>query len=320
VDAEAGDRDVRVFVAGASGAIGRPLVRRLVAAGHEVTGMTRSEDRAETIRQAGADAAVVDVYNADALRAAVEDARADVVVHELTALPDRLDFRKRDLYEPTNRVRTEGTRNLLEAARAAGSGRFVCQSIAFAYRNEDGRVKTEEDPVLEDAPGPFGSGVRALREMEAMVLGADTMEGLVLRYGFFYGPGTHYGEDGPMVADVRRRRLPVVGRGTGVFSFIHVDDAADATVAAVERGAPGVYNVTDDDPAPMREWVPVLAEAAGAKRPFRVPLWLARLVGGRQAADFASELRGASNEKAKRELGWQPAHPSWRTGFKESLS
>jgi 2-alkyl-3-oxoalkanoate reductase len=311
---------VRVFVAGASGAIGRPLVRRLVAAGHEVTGMTRSEDRAETIRQAGADAAVVDVYNADALRAAVEDARADVVVHELTALPDRLDFRKRDLYEPTNRVRTEGTRNLLDAARAAGSGRFVCQSIAFAYRNEDGRVKTEEDPVLEDAPGPFGSGVRALREMEAMVLGADTMEGLVLRYGFFYGPGTHYGEDGPMVADVRRRRLPVVGRGTGVFSFIHVDDAADATVAAVERGAPGVYNVTDDDPAPMREWVPVLAEAAGAKRPFRVPLWLARLVGGRQAADFASELRGASNEKAKRELGWQPAHPSWRTGFKESLS
>jgi nucleoside-diphosphate-sugar epimerase len=311
---------MRVFVAGASGAIGRPLIPKLVAAGHEVTGMTRSEEKADAIRQAGAEAAVVDVFDASAVRAAVEAGRAEVVVHQLTALPDRPDFRKKDLYEPTNRVRTDGTRNLLEAARAAGSRRFVCQSIAFGYRNEGGRVKTEEDPLLDDAPGPFGGGVRALHEMEAMVLGADAMEGLLLRYGFFYGPGTHYAVDGAMVADARRRRLPVVGRGTGVFSFIHVDNAADATVAAVERGAPGVYNVTDDEPAAMSEWVPVLAEAAGAKRPLRVPLWLARLVGGRQAADFASELRGASNEKAKRELGWRPAHPSWRTGFAESLS
>jgi nucleoside-diphosphate-sugar epimerase len=311
---------VRVFVAGAGGAIGRPLIPKLIAAGHEVTGTSRSESKADAIREAGADAAVLDVFDADAVRAAVETARAEVVVHELTSLPDRLEFRKRDLYEPTNRIRTEGTRNLLEAARAADSRRFVCQSIAFAYRNEGSRVKTEDDPLLDDAPGPFGSGVKALREMEAAVLGADTMEGIVLRYGFFYGPGTHYGEDGPMVADVRRRRLPVVGNGTGVFSFIHVDDAADATVAAVDRGAPGVYNITDDEPAPMSEWVPVLAEAAGARRPLRAPLWLARLVGGRQAADFASELRGASNEKAKRELAWQPAHPTWRTGFKESLT
>jgi nucleoside-diphosphate-sugar epimerase len=310
---------VRVFVAGASGAIGRPLVPKLVAAGHEVTGTTRSESRADDVRHAGANAAVVDVFDADALRAAVDEARPEVVVHELTALPERLDFRKKDVYEPTNRVRTEGTRNLLDAARGAGARRFVCQSIAFAYRNDGARIKSEEDPLLEDAPGPFGGGVRALREMEAMVLGADALEGLVLRYGFFYGPGTHYGQDGAMVADVTRRRLPVVGRGTGVFSFIHVDDAADATVAAVERGAPGVYNVTDDEPAPMSEWVPVLATAAGAKRPLRVPLWLARLVGGAQAAGFASELRGASNEKAKRELGWRPAHPSWRTGFAESL-
>ena len=311
---------MKVFVAGASGAIGRPLIPKLIAAGHEVTGVTRSEERADAIRRAGADAAVVDVFDADALRAAVEAAQAEVVVHQLTALPDRLDYRRQDLYEPTNRVRSEGTRNLLDAARAAGSRRFVCQSIAFAYRIEGARLKTEDDPLLEGAPGPFGGGVRALREMEAMVLGANGMEGLVLRYGFFYGPGTHYGKDGPMVADVRRRRLPVVGKGTGVFSFIHVDDAAEATVAAVERGSPGVYNVTDDEPAAMREWVPVLAEAAGAKRPLRVPLWLARLVGGRQVADFASELRGASNQKAKRELGWQPAHPSCRTGFRESLS
>jgi nucleoside-diphosphate-sugar epimerase len=308
-----------VFVAGASGAIGQPLVPKLVAAGHEVTGMTRSESKAEAVRQAGARAAVVDVFDADALRAAVEEARAEVIVHELTALPDRLDLRQKDVYEPTNRLRTEGTRNLLDAAAAAGARRFVAQSIAFAYRNEGSRVKDEADPLLDDAPLPFGSGVRALHQMEAMVLAANALDGLVLRYGFFYGPGTHYGHDGAIVADVRRRRLPIVGKGTGVFSFIHVDDAADATVAAVERGPAGVYNVTDDEPAAMSEWVPVLAEAAGAKRPLRVPLWLAKLLGGKQAATFSSELRGASNEKAKRELGWQPAHPSWRSGFAESL-
>jgi 2-alkyl-3-oxoalkanoate reductase len=311
---------VRVFVAGASGAIGRPLVRRLVAAGHEVTGITRSEARAEEVRAAGARAAVVDVFDADALRAAVTGARAEVLVHQLTALPERMDFRKQDLYTATNRLRTEGTRNLLEAARAAGARRFVSQSIAFAYRNDGPPVKTEDDPILEEASGPFASGVMAaLHEMESAVLGADGLDGLVLRYGFFYGPGTHYGSDGTLVADVRRRRMPIVGKGTGVFSFIHVDDAADATVAAIERGAPGIYNVTDDEPAPMSEWVPVLAEAAGAKRPLRVPVWLAKLVAGKQVGDFALELHGASNEKAKRELGWQPAHPSWRTGFAESL-
>ena len=310
---------MRVFVAGASGAIGRPLVPKLVAAGHEVTGVTRSEAKADAIRAAGARAAVVDVFHADALRAAVAGASAEVLVHELTALPDRLDFRKQDVYAPTNRLRTEATRNLLGAARAAGARRFVCQSIAFAYRPEGGRVKSEDDPLLDSAPGAFGSGVRALREMESMVLRADGMEGVVLRYGFFYGPGTYYGPDGSTTADVRRRRMPIVGRGTGMFSFVHVDDAADATVAAVERGAPGVYNVTDDEPAPMSAWLPVLAEAAGAKPPLRVPLWVARLVGGKGVSNFAGELRGASNEKAKRELGWQPAHPSWRTGFAESL-
>jgi nucleoside-diphosphate-sugar epimerase len=310
---------MRIFVAGASGAIGRSLVAKLVAAGHEVTGMTRSEARAGTIRAAGARAALLDVFDAEVLRAAMLEAAPEVVVHELTALPQRMDFRKKDLYTATNRVRTEGTRNLLAGASAAGARRFVCQSIAFAYRNDGAPVKTEDDPIIDNAPGAFASGVRALREMESAVLGAEGIDGLVLRYGFFYGPGTHYGSDGTIVADVRRRRMPIVGKGTGVFSFIHVDDAADATVAAVERGAPGVYNVTDDDPAPMSEWLPVLAEAAGAKRPLRVPAWLAKLMAGRETGDFALELRGASNEKAKRELGWQPAHPSWRTGFAESL-
>jgi nucleoside-diphosphate-sugar epimerase len=295
-------------------------VPKLVAAGHEVTGMTRSDARAERVREAGARAVVVDVFDADALRAAMSEAAPEVVVHQLTALPDRLDFRKEGVYDATNRVRGEGTRILLEAARAAGARRFVCQSIAFAYRATGGRVKTEDEPLLEGGSTGFGSGVRVLREMEELVLGDDAVEGVVLRYGFFYGPGTYYADDGSTTADVRRRRMPVVGKGTGIFSFIHVEDAADATLAAVERGAPGVYNITDDDPAPMSEWVPVFADAAGAKRPMRVPVWLAKLVAGRDAAGFALGLRGASNEKAKRELGWQPAHASWRTGFAESLS
>ena len=310
---------MRVFVAGASGAIGRPLVPKLVAAGHEVTGTTRSEERAGRIRDAGARPAVVDALDREALLAAMVEAAPEVVVHQLTALPQRMNFRSEELYEGTNRLRTEGTRNLLDGARAAGARRLLAQSIAFAYPNDGARVKSEDDPILTDAPEPFGSGVRSLGEMESAVLGAEGIEGLVLRYGFFYGPGTHYGEGGYMLEDIRRRRMPIVGRGTGTFSFIHVDDAADATVAAVERGAPGVYNVTDDEPAPLREWVPVLAEAAGARRPLRVPAWLARLVAGAQVATWADELRGASNEKAKRELGWRPAHASWRTGFAEAL-
>jgi nucleoside-diphosphate-sugar epimerase len=310
---------MRVFVAGASGAVGRPLMPKLVAAGHEVTGMTRSESKAEAVRRAGARAVVADVFDVDALRAAVVEARAEVVVHELTALPDRIDYRKEDTYAATNRVRTEGTRNLIDAARAAGARRLVCQSIAFAYRMDGEGLKTEEDPLLTEAAGAFESGVRALREMEAMVLGSEQLDGLVLRYGFFYGPGTYYAEDGSSTQDVRRRRLPIVGKGTGVFSFVHVDDAADATVAAVERGAPGVYNITDDEPGPMTEWVPVFADAAGAKPPRRVPVWLARFAAGKDVSNFAVGLRGASNEKAKRELGWQPAHPSWRSGFADSL-
>jgi nucleoside-diphosphate-sugar epimerase len=308
-----------VFVAGASGAIGRPLVPKLVAAGHEVTGMTRSDSKAAAVRQAGARAAAVDVFDRDALAAAMAESSPEVVVHELTSLPDRLDFRDQDTYAATNRVRTEGTRNLIGAARAARARRFVCQSIAFAYRPEGGAIKTEEDPLLGDAPGAFGSGVTALREMEELVLGSEGIEGLVLRYGFFYGPGTYYADSGSTAEDVRRRRMPVVGRGSGVFSFVHVEDAADATVAAVERGARGIYNIVDDDPAPMSDWLPVFAQATGAKPPRRVPAWLATLVAGKGVAGFALELRGASNEKAKRELGWQPAHPSWRSGFAESL-
>jgi len=311
---------MNVFVAGASGAIGTPLVRQLVAAGHEVTGMTRRADRAEAITAAGATGVVCDVFDRERLRDVVAAAAPDVVVHELTALPEALDMRRPEIYEATNRVRTEGTRNLVAAARASGAGRLVAQSIAFVYEPVGGWVKDEDDPVMSEAPEPFGGALAALFDLEDQILRADGLEGLVLRYGFFYGPGSAYDRDAHFATEVRRRRFPVVGRGDGTFSFIHTADAASATVAACERGEPGIYNVVDDEPAPMREWVPAYAEALGARRPLRVPRWLARLVAGRPAAAMATTTRGASNAKAKRELGWQPRYPSWRQGFREALA
>jgi 2-alkyl-3-oxoalkanoate reductase len=309
---------VRVFVAGASGAIGRPLLPQLIAAGHEVTGTTRSEERAEAVRAAGARAAVCDALDAHALYAAVLEAAPEVVVHQLTALPHRFDPRNKEIYAPTNRLRAEGTRTLLAAARATGARRIVCQSIAFAYAPGARPEIMDEDARLAfGAPPPFGDGIRAIGEMERAVVGAEGLEGVVLRYGWFYGPGTYYAEDGSMAEDVRRRRFPVIGKGTGLYSFVHVDDAAGATVAAVERGAPGIYNVVDDDPAPQREWLPVYADAIGARKPRRVPVWIARLVVGKIAA-VASVQPGASNAKAKRELGWEPRWPSWREGFRDA--
>jgi 2-alkyl-3-oxoalkanoate reductase len=309
---------MRVFVAGASGAIGRALVPKLVAAGHDVTGTTRSEERAEAIRSGGARAAICDALDADALRRAVAEAAPEVVVHQLTAIPQRFNPRNTSLYDATNRIRREGTRNLVDAARAAGVRRLVCQSIAFAYRpGARPEVKDEDAPLALGAPPPFGEGVRAVQEMERMVLEADGMEGIMLRYGWFYGPGTHFGEDGSMSEDIRRRRFPIIGKGAGLWSFVHVDDAAGATVTAVERGAPGIYNVVDDDPAPMREWLPAFAEAIGARSPRRVPVWLARLVAGKMATGVNVQP-GATNAKAKRELGWEPRWPSWRTGFREA--
>ena len=310
---------MRVFVAGASGAIGRPLVARLIAAGHEVTGMTRSEQRAARLHEQGAEAVVCDVFDAELVRSEMERARPEVVVHELTALPETIDLRSSDTYGATNRLRREGTRILVDAARSAGARRMVAQSIAFIYAPAGGRVLSEDAPVFEAAPGAFGEAIAAVLDLERQVTGAQGLEGLVLRYGFFYGPGTHYAPDGAQAREMRRRRLPIVGSGEAVFSFIHVDDAAAATVAAVERGAPGVYNVVDDEPAPMPEWLPAYAEALGAPRPLKVPKLLVRLVAGPAAAAFATKLRGASNAKARRELGWQPRYPSWRQGFREAL-
>jgi nucleoside-diphosphate-sugar epimerase len=309
---------MRVFVAGASGALGRPLVGQLLAGGHEVTGMTRREERAAEIRDAGAEAVVCDVFDADALREAVAAAAPQAVVHALTALPSRFKP-KSDYLAATNRVRTEGTRNLLAAALAAGARRIVAESVAFFYEPEGGWIKDEEAPLFVDPPGRFAAGRDALVELEQRVIGADGIEGVVLRFGWFYGPGTYYDRGGSQAEETLKRRNPIVGAGTGTFSFVHIDDAAAAVVAALDRGAPGVYNVVDDEPAPLREWLPVYAEALDAKPPRRVPAWLARLVAGPDLASAAIEMRGASSAKAKRELGWQPAHPSWRQGFRESL-
>jgi 2-alkyl-3-oxoalkanoate reductase len=307
---------VKVFVAGATGAIGRRLVPRLVAAGHDVTGLTRSEERAAGLREAGADAVVGDALDEAAVGEAMAEASPEVVVHKLTALPEQPDFRDQKQLEATNRLRSEGTRILIEGAVAAGARRVVAQSIAFMYEPSGNRVKREEDRLAERAPGNVSEHVRAL---ERAVTQTDGVEGLVLRHGAFYGPGTWYAPDGAIAEMVRKRRFPVVGSGDGLTSFIYVDDAAAATLVAVERGAPGIYNVTDDEPARMGDWVPAYAEAIGAPKPRRVPKWVVRLAAGKGAAEFAVASRGASNEKAKRELGWQLDHPSWRQGFREAL-
>jgi nucleoside-diphosphate-sugar epimerase len=310
---------VRVFLAGATGVIGRRLLPRLLEAGHDVTAMTRREDRAAALREAGAVPAVCDVFDAERLREAVQRAQPDVVLHELTDLPSAIDPRKMEKQLAGNdRIRTEGTRNLVAASVEAGVARIVAQSIAFAYAPSGDGLKREDDELWDEAPWPWSRSIEALHELEEAVAQTEGISGLALRYGFFYGPGSAYASGGFYEREVRRRRFPVVGKGSGTFSFIHVDDAADATLAAAERGAPGIYNVVDDEPAPMREWLPVYAEAIGAKRPWRVPRFLARMLAGEYAVGLATDLRGASNERAKAELGWAPRHASWRQGFRDS--
>ena len=306
---------MRVFVAGATGAIGRPLVRMLLEAGHEVTGMTRSEERARALREAGAGAAVADALDAEAVRSAIAAASPEAVVHQLTDLPQ--EWRMKYGFGQTSRLRTEGTRNLLDGAREAGARRFVAQSIAFIYSPKAPPVADEDAPTVAGSPG-FGEAVDSVLELEHQVTTTEELDGLALRYGFFYGPRTWYARGTKLAREVERRRFPIIGDGGGIFSFVHVEDAASATVAALMEGAPGVYNVVDDDPAPMREWLPSFADALGAKAPRRVPLWLARLAAGEQAG-WATSMRGASNEKAKRELGWKPRYGTWRVGFREGL-
>jgi nucleoside-diphosphate-sugar epimerase len=303
---------MRVLVAGATGAIGRPLVRQLLEAGHEVCGTTRTTQGAERVEAAGATPVVVDVLQTKALHEAVAHAEPDVVINQLTRLPERLNYRKpEETFGPTNDLRARVGPALAGVAAQTGVRRLVSQSICFAYASTGKRAHGEDDPLSE--------GRTAVETLEHATLETPGLEGVVLRYGYLYGPGTYYAHDGTFFADVRRRRIPLVGRATGVLSYLHVEDAASAAVAALDRGAPGIYNVCDDDPAPMSEWLPAYADAIGAKPPHRVPVWLASLLGGKMAAELATELEGASNEKAKRELGWQPSYPSWRQGFREGL-
>jgi nucleoside-diphosphate-sugar epimerase len=300
---------MRVFVTGATGAIGQRLVPQLIARGHEVIGTSRSHERSGALRAADAEAVVLDVLDRVRVRAAVAAAHPDVIVHQATALAGISDVKHFDRsFAATNRLRTEGADALLAAAQSAGVERVVAQSYAgWPYAREGGPVQSEDDP-LDPSPVPaMHETLDAIRHLERAVVGAG---GIALRYGGFYGA-----PDDPLLDPVRKRRFPVVGDGGGIWSFIHLDDAAAATVLAVERGASGIYNVVDDDPAPVREWLPALADALGAEPPRHVPRWLGRLAAGEPGVALMTEIRGASNAKAKRELGWQLRYPSWRLGF-----
>ena len=319
---------MKVFVAGASGALGTQLVPKLVAAGHDVVGMTRTASKQDGLRALGARPVVADALDTDAVARVVGEAEPEVIVHQLTALSGKMRIRdarhpdRSTMVKMTNRLRTEATDHLLAAGRAVGARRFVAQSFAaFRFARTGGPVQTEADPLDPDPPAALRAGLAGILHLEQAVTTIDWGDGLVLRYGGFYGPGTgiSLAPDAVMAAPIRKRRFPIVGDGDGVWSHVHVEDAAAATAIAVERGQPGIYNVVDDDPAPVREWLPVLARALDAKPPRRIPRWLARLAAGEMATHMMTDVRGASNEKAKRELGWQPRYASWRQGFAQGL-
>ena len=312
---------MKVFVAGATGALGKQLVPQLVARGHEVVGTTRSADKQDLIRSLGARPVVVDALDPDQVAQAVAHAEPDVIVHQLTALSGDFDMKHlARFFEATNRLRTEGTDHLLAAGRAVGVKRFVAQSYAgWPGARTGGPVKSEDDPLDPNPPEAMRGTLEAINYLEDAVTGATWTEGIALRYGGFYGPGTGMSRGGDQAELIEKRKWPLVGNGGGVWSFIQIEDAAAATVEAIEHGTRGVYNVVDDDPAPAREWLPALAAALGARKPMRVPRWLGRIAAGEAAVVMMTEVRGASNAKAKRELGWQPRYPSWRQGFADGL-
>jgi nucleoside-diphosphate-sugar epimerase len=305
---------MRVFVAGATGAVGSRLVPQLVERGHEVVGTTRSAGKADRLTGVGAEAVVLDLLDHHAVQDAVAAARPEAIVHEATALAGLADLKHFDRsFAETNRLRTEGTDALLAAAREVGVSRFVAQSFAgWPYARVGGPVKSEKDPLDPNPVAAMRESHAALRHLERATVEAG---GAALRYGGLYGA-----PDDAQLALVRARRFPIVGDGGGISSFVHLEDAASATVLAVEQGAQGVFNVVDDDPAPVREWLPALAAAIGAKPPRRVPRWLARLAAGEAGVVLLTEARGASNAKVKRELGWTLRHPSWRQGFVDAYA
>jgi nucleoside-diphosphate-sugar epimerase len=312
---------MRVLVTGAGGAVGNRLMRLLISAGHSVVGLTHTPSKAVAIRAAGAETVIVDALNRAAVVEAVAVAKPEVIVHEMTSLSGVNDLRKFDQsFALTNRLRTEGLVNLLTAAQQAGTRRIVVQSFCgWPYARIGGPVKSEDDP-LDPAPPPnMRQTLAAIRYLERTVTASSEIEGVVLRYGAFYGDKTGL-LDGPTIDQLRYRRVPLIGNGNGWWSFVHIDDAAAATAIAVERGAPGIYNIVDEEPAPVREWLPALAAMLGAKAPWCLPKLLARIAAGEPIVTLMTEARAGSNAKAKREFAWQPAHPSWRQGFLEVLS
>ncbi len=307
---------MRVLIAGATGVMGTQLVPRLAEAGHEVFAMIRRESDKAKVSKLGAVPVFADALDRAAVEAAVREAAPEVVVHQLTAIRHVDPRHMERSFAATNRLRTEGTDNLLAAARAAGVRRFVAQSNGgFTYARTGGAVKTEQDLLDRSPIRPMASMIAAVEYLEKAVLGADWTEGVVLRYGAFYGPGTSMAPGSEQFELIRKRKFPVVGDGGGVWSFVHIADAAEATVAAVENGGRGVYNIVDDEPAKVAEWLPELAAMLGAKKPMRVPRFIGRLAAGEAGVVLMTELRGASNAKAKRELGWRPAHSTWRQGL-----
>jgi 2-alkyl-3-oxoalkanoate reductase len=311
---------MRVFVAGATGAVGKRLVPLLVAGGHSVVGLTRNPAKTDAIRRAGGEPAIADALNRAAIVQAVASARPDVIVHEMTSLGDANDLRRMARsFAATNRLRTEGANNLLAAAKQANTPRIVAQSFCgWPYAREGGPVKSEDDPLDPEPPRQLRRMLEAIGYLEKAVTSSSGIEGVVLRYGAFYGPDTGL-FDGPMIEQLRRRRVPLIGDANGCWSFLHIDDAAAATAIAVERGAAGIYNIVDDEPAPVREWLPALAAMLGAKPPWRIPKWLARIAAGEHIVTMMTEARAGSNARAKRDLAWQPKRPSWRQGFAEVL-
>jgi len=309
---------MRILVAGATGAVGRRLLPRLVSAGHSVVGLTRTREKAGVIRSFGAEPAVANALDAESVHAAVAAARPDVIVHEMTELTGAADLRRFDRsFASTNRLRTAGTDLLLAAARDNGVRRMVVQSYCgWPYARIGGPIKSETDPLDPEPPREMRRSLDAIKYLEGAVAGSAAPEGVVLRYGAFYASGTGM-FDAALVEQIRHRRVPLIGSGDGWWSFVHVEDAAAATVSAVERGAPGIYNIVDDEPAPVRVWLPALAAMLGAKPPLHLPEWLARIVAGDHLVAMMTQARAGANAKAKRDLGWRPAHPSWRQGFAE---
>ena len=312
---------MKVFVAGGTGVVGKRFVPLLVKSGYEVVATTRSADRIGWLRGVGAEPVVVDGLHDDAVKEALLRSEPEVVIHQMSGLSGVRDFKRFDAeFAATNRLRTQGTDPLLAGAKAAGVARFIAQSFGnWNYERTGTGPKTEQDPLDPDPPANQRRSLEAIRYLEAAVMGVEGLEGIALRYGNFYGPGTGFALDGDLVALVRKRRLPIVGNGAGVWSFTHMDDVATATIAAIERGGPGIYNIADDEPAPVAVWLPELARAVGAKPPRHVPVWVGRLVVGEVGVSMMTQIRGASNVKAKRELGWAPRYASWREGFRTGL-